>query len=257
MSNSPQKGDAVVLDGVSFRYAKLLALDNVNLSVGAGVTAVLGPNGAGKSTLLRLLVGLTSPTSGELRFSLGTGPSSARDRNRLIGFAPQTLDYYPNYSVTEFLQYVAWLKKVSNTLLGGAIEQALSMTDLTELASRKLRSLSGGMIRRLAVAQALVNDPRLLVLDEPAAGLDPEQRIQMRGILREIGRERSLVISTHHVDDLVSLADRVIVLNEGQVAFRGDIEKLTSLAGRGTFGDTQLERAYSAALGNGRMLRSE
>ena len=249
MAEQRHQGDVVTLDGVSFRYSKLLALDHVTLNIGTGVTAILGPNGAGKSTLLRLLVGLTTPTSGSLSFHLGPNSLSSRDRNRFIGFAPQTLDYYPNYSVTDFLRYAAWLKKVPTQSVDEAVEQALVKTDLTQLASRTLRTLSGGMIRRLAVAQALVNEPSLLELDEPAAGLDPEQRIEMRGILRSIGSERSLVISTHHVDDLVALADRVIVLNHGRITFSGDVAQLSALATSGTFGDTELERAYSAALG--------
>ena len=153
--------------------------------------------------------------------------------------------------MTDFLRYVAWLKKVPTRSVADAIEQAMANTGLTELADRKLRSLSGGMVRRLAVAQALVNQPSLLVLDEPAAGLDPEQRIEMRRILRAIGRDRSLVISTHHVDDLVTLADRVVVLNKGRITFSGDVSTLNALATSGTFGDTTLERAYSAALGLG------
>ena len=204
-----------------------------------------------------MLVGLTTPTGGRLSFNLGANSLSSRDRNRFIGFGPQTLDYYPNYSVTDFLRYVAWLKKVPTQAIDIAVEQALVKTDLAALASRKLRALSGGMVRRLAVAQALVNEPSLLVLDEPAAGLDPEQRIQMRGLLRSIGSERSLVISTHHVDDLVALADRVIVLNEGRITFSGDVAQLSALATRGTFGDTELERAYSAALGIGGASRGQ
>ncbi|MGI9149850.1 MAG: ABC transporter ATP-binding protein [Chloroflexota bacterium] len=249
MTEQLQEGDAVTLDGVSFRYGKLLALDHISLHIGTGVTALLGPNGAGKSTLLRLLVGLTAPSTGDLQFRLADDPRSARERNRFIGFAPQTLDYYPNYSVRDFLRYVAWLKRVPKPTLQDCITDALASTDLTELATRKLRALSGGMIRRLAVAQALVNRPRLLVLDEPAAGLDPAQRIDMRAILRDIGVGRSLVISTHHVDDLVALADRVIVLNAGRVTFTGNVNELSALASKGTFGDTDLERAYSAALG--------
>jgi ABC-type multidrug transport system ATPase subunit len=225
-------------------------VDGVDLRTGTGVFGLLGPNGAGKTTLLRMLATVIPPTSGTLRLlerdPSGHGPR--REIRRRLGYLPQNLGYYPGFTVVEFVEYFALLKEVPPRQVPGAVAAAVERVGLGDKAKAKLRTLSGGMLRRAGIAQAIVNDPELLLFDEPTAGLDPEQRVEFRSVLRELGERATVVVSTHLVEDVGAACAAVALMHQGRIAFQGTPEELVARgAGHGT-GDAPLERGYSAVL---------
>ncbi|MEV6110366.1 ABC transporter ATP-binding protein [Streptomyces sp. NPDC051940] len=237
--------------GLTVRHRRRTALDGVSLSFDAGVHGLLGPNGAGKTSLIRVLATVAEPDAGEVRL-LGEDIASTRSRTsvrRRLGYLPQDFGYYPGFTVREFVSYVAWLKEMPGAHTPAAVERAVARVDLTDRIDAKVRTLSGGMVRRVGIAQAIVNDPELLLLDEPTAGLDPEQRVEFRDLLRELGRTAAVIVSTHLVEDVATACREVTLLADGQVAYRGTTEQLTALAEPGSgVGDSPIERGYTAAL---------
>lgn len=215
------------------RYGRTLALDHVDLDIPAGVTGLLGPNGAGKTTLLSILATVAGPDSGKLSV-LGHDPGDGSGRlaiRRSLGYLPQELGYHRHFKVAAFLDYVAILKEITDSRRRHAeIARVLGVTGLEAVAGRRIRTLSGGMRRRLGLAQALLGDPDLLVLDEPAAGLDPEQRLRFREMLSALPADRVVVLSTHQVDDVTAICSSVIVLLAGRVRFTGTPAGLAGLA---------------------------
>jgi len=216
------------------RYGRTVALDHADLEICAGITGLLGPNGAGKTTLLSIVATVASPDAGQLSV-LGHDPRDAAGRlaiRRSLGYLPQELGYHRHFKVAAFLDYVAILKEITDTRRRYAeVARVLAVTALEGVAGRPIRTLSGGMRRRLGLAQALLGDPRLLVLDEPAAGLDPEQRLRFREMLSGLPADRVTVLSTHQVDDVIAICSSVVVLLAGQVRFTGPP---AGCAGRGT-----------------------
>lgn len=248
---------AVRARAVTVRYRRRAVLDGLSLEFGPGVHGLLGPNGAGKTTLMRVLATLVTPASGSVDL-LGRTAGSARDRieiRRGLGYLPQTFGYYPRFTVREFVEYFAWLKQVPAAELPTAVDTAISAVGLADRAGDKLKTLSGGMLRRAGIAQAIVNSPKLLLLDEPTAGLDPEQRVEFRDLVRRLGAAATVVISTHLVEDVASACRTVAILSEGRLAYRGHADELVALgdgpaAGEDTpaAGRSAIERGYSAAL---------
>jgi ABC-2 type transport system ATP-binding protein len=238
--------------GVGRHYGRKRVLDDLSFEIDPGVTVLLGPNGAGKTTLLDTIVTLHRPSAGSLRV-LGLDVTTAagrRELRRRIGFLPQTFGYFANFTAAEFVQYVGWLKRVPANRLVGAAATALAAVDLVDRAGDKLGTLSGGMLRRVGIAQAIVQEPALVVLDEPAVGLDPIQRIEFRALVRELGRRSTVIVSTHIVDDVRSMADTVMVLSDGTFVFTGSPAELERRALADVAGDSNLERGYSTVLGS-------
>ncbi|HKS44717.1 MAG TPA: ATP-binding cassette domain-containing protein [Amycolatopsis sp.] len=242
----------VEITGLTRRFRRRAAVRAVDLNIGEGVFGLLGPNGAGKTTLLRTLATVIPPTSGTLRL-LGRDPGDTagrREIRRSLGYLPQNMGYYPNFTVFEFVEYFALLKEVRSP--GPAVARAVEWVGLGDRARAKLRTLSGGMLRRAGIAQAIVNEPKLLLLDEPTAGLDPEQRMEFRALLREIGERATVVVSTHLVEDVGAACDQVGLMHDGRIVFHGTPEALTA-RGRGhDVGDAPLERGYAAVLAEAR-----
>ena len=240
----------IELTSITRSFGPNKAVDCVSLEAGAGVLGLVGPTGAGKTSLLRMLATVLPPSSGEIRL-LGRDPGNTAQRReirRRLGYLPQNLGYYPAFTVVEFIEYFALLKEVPPGRVNSAVAVAVERVDLGAKAKAKLRTLSGGMLRRVGIAQAIVNDPELLLLDEPTAGLDPEQRVGFRALLRDLGQAASVVVSTHLVEDVGAACSQVALMDAGRVVFGGTPE---ALAGRGTsddVGDSQLERGYSAVL---------
>jgi ABC-2 type transport system ATP-binding protein len=233
------------------RFGRTQAVAGVDLSAGPGVFGLLGPNGAGKTSLLRMMATVIPPTSGRLRL-LGLDPGGygpRREIRRRLGYLPQNLGYYPSFTVAEFVEYFALLKEMPAAQVSTAVAAAIERTDLGDKARAKLRTLSGGMLRRVGIAQAIVNDPELLLLDEPTAGLDPEQRVAFRGLLRECGERATVVVSTHLVEDIGAACTEVALMNQGKIVFDGTPAELIARAdGTDAAGDAPLERGYSAVL---------
>jgi len=226
-------GTGVRVEQLTRRYGRTLALDHVDLEVGPGITGLLGPNGAGKTTLLSILATVASPDSGRLSI-LGHDPDESSGRlaiRRSLGYLPQELGYHRHFRVAAFLDYVAILKEITDGRRRHAeIARVLAETGLEAVASKPIRTLSGGMRRRLGLAQALLGDPSLLVLDEPAAGLDPEQRLRFREMLSRLPTGRVVVLSTHQVDDVTAICSSVVVLLAGRARFSGTPGELAALA---------------------------
>ncbi|MBO3742000.1 ABC transporter ATP-binding protein [Actinoplanes flavus] len=223
----------VTVRGLSKRYGSLTALEAVDLEIGVGVTGLLGPNGAGKSTLLRCLATALGPDSGSIRVH-GFDPAVPAQRTevrRRIGYLPQNPGLYPNFTTYDLLDYVAVLKEMTDTRQRRAeVRRVLDEVELTDRAKTKVRKLSGGMRQRLGLAQALLGDPDLVILDEPTVGLDPEQRMLFRALISRIGERRTVLLSTHQTEDVGALCERVVVMSGGRVVFEGNPRELAGVA---------------------------
>ncbi|MEU6763798.1 ABC transporter ATP-binding protein [Streptomyces sp. NPDC046853] len=232
------------------RAGRHLAVDGLDLSLQAGVHGVLGPNGAGKTTLMRALSTVAKPAGGSLEL-LGApadGRADLRTVRRRLGYLPQQFGYYPRFTVREFVAYMAWLKEMPKAATPDAVQRAIDRVGLTARADAKLKTLSGGMLRRVGIAQAIVNDPELLLLDEPTVGLDPEQRIDFRDLLRDLGTDSCVLVSTHLVEDVVAACTDVLLVHEGRLLFQGTPDELIAHGGQDDAGDSSAERGYSALL---------
>ena len=232
------------------RFGRHQAVDGVNLEAGPGVFGLLGPNGAGKTTLLRMMATVIPPTTGRLRL-LGRDPGAygpRREVRRRLGYLPQSLGYYPGFTVAEFVEYFALLKEMPPARVPGAVATAIERVDLGGRARARLRTLSGGMLRRVGIAQAIVNEPELLLLDEPTAGLDPEQRVHFRALLRDLGQQATVVVSTHLVEDVGAACSQVALMDQGKIVFQGTPAELTARGTEQGTGDAPLERGYTAVL---------
>lgn len=214
---------------------KITAIDNIDLEIGPGMFGLLGPNGAGKTTLMRILAGIASPSKGSARvgeYDLAnkTGKQAVKS---MLGYLPQELGMYPELSAYQFVDYMAILKGVDDPKKRRQrVEKVLEMVGISQEARRKIKGFSGGMKRRVGIAQALVNDPNLLIVDEPTAGLDPEERIRFRNLLVNLAANRTVILSTHIVEDIGQTCRDLAVLSKGQVLFRGSpTELIHSAAG--------------------------
>jgi ABC-2 type transport system ATP-binding protein len=240
----------VEITGLTRRFGRTMAVAGVDLQAGPGVFGLLGPNGAGKTSLLRMMATAVPPTSGRLRL-LGRDPGhygSRREIRRRLGYLPQNLGYYPGFTVVEFVEYFALLKEMPSARVQAAVAAAVERVELGGKAKARLRTLSGGMLRRVGIAQAIVNEPALLLLDEPTAGLDPEQRVAFRGLLRDLGQRATVVVSTHLVEDVGAACAQVALIDQGKIVFHGTPADLTARGEGHGIGDAPLERGYSAVL---------
>jgi ABC-2 type transport system ATP-binding protein len=242
------------ITGLTRRFGSVTAVAGVDLRAGPGVFGLLGPNGAGKTTLLRMMATAVAPTSGRLLL-LGHDPGSygpRREIRRRLGYLPQNPGYYPGFTVFEFVEYFALLKEVTPARVGHAVESAIDRVGLGDRRKARLRTLSGGMLRRACIAQAMVNEPELLLLDEPTAGLDPEQRVAFRALLRDLGQRATVVVSTHLVEDVGAACAQVALMDGGRIIFDGTPGELAARAEGQGIGDTPLERGYSAVIAGAR-----
>jgi ABC-2 type transport system ATP-binding protein len=204
------------------------ALRNVQLSLKPGVLGLLGPNGAGKSTLMRILATITQPSSGRVLWNdndIARNPDALRG---VLGYLPQDFGVYPHLSAIEFLDYLAAVKGIPPAAARQRITELLALVNLADAAKRPLGGYSGGMRQRVGIAQALLNDPQLLIVDEPTAGLDPEERVRFRNLLSELSGERIVILSTHIVSDVEAVATDIAILAQGQLLAQGAPETLLS-----------------------------
>jgi ABC-2 type transport system ATP-binding protein len=223
----------VYVDELTKRFRSVVAVDALSFTCERGVVGLLGPNGAGKTTLLRMLATVLGPDSGTLRL-LGLDPADRIDRlaiRRKLGYLPQQAGLYSGFTGFDLVDYVAVLKEWNDRARRhDEVRRVLELVDLTADMHRRIRSMSGGMQRRVAIAAALIGNPELLVLDEPSAGLDPEQRLRLRSVLSAAGRQGSVIVSTHLTDEVAALCNRVLVLDHGVVRFDGEPHGLATVA---------------------------
>lgn len=216
----------LVLDRVTKQYKNKIAVDRLSAVVKEGVYGLLGANGAGKTTLMRMICGIAEISSGEIRFGgEDIGAMGGRYRD-LLGYLPQDFGYYPNFTAMQFMLYIASLKGLDR---GYAKEQSKLLLQKVGLANEmrhKIKTFSGGMRQRLGIAQALLNDPKILILDEPTAGLDPKERVRFRNMIAELGKERIVILSTHIVSDVEEIADWIFLMKQGQFIAQGTLEDL-------------------------------
>lgn len=224
-THSPADGElTIAIRGLSKRFGAVQALRGVDLDMPPGLYGLLGPNGAGKTTLMRILAGILRPGGGQIRVGPHdmTSEAGRLGVKRILGYLPQDLGVYPDLSAAEFLDYIALLKGLADRRRRRArVDELLATVGLAEVAGRKLRGFSGGMRRRVGIAQALLNDPRLLIVDEPTVGLDPEERIRFRTLLDDLAGARTVLLSTHIVEDVAQTAAKLAVLADGAVIFQG------------------------------------
>jgi ABC-2 type transport system ATP-binding protein len=224
----------LIVENLSKNYrGGVQALRDVQLALAPGVLGLLGPNGAGKSTLMRILATITQPSSGRVLWNGQDIASNPEALRTVLGYLPQDFGVYPNLSAVEFLEYLAAVKGVPAPAARKRISELLELVNLADAARRPLGGYSGGMRQRVGIAQALLNDPRLLIVDEPTAGLDPEERVRFRNLLSELSGERIVILSTHIVSDVEAVASSIAILCSGQLLAHGSPESLlASVAGK-------------------------
>ncbi len=213
---------------VSKNYGEVFAVDDVTYSMENGVYGLLGVNGAGKTTLMKMLCTVTRPTAGEITWN-GKDIFKAGEQYRdILGYLPQDFGFYPELSVYDYLMYIASIKGIRPVVAKKRIGELLNTVQLSKYKSRKMKALSGGMARRVGIAQAMLNNPKILVLDEPTAGLDPSERIRFRNLISELAEDRLVLLSTHIVSDVEFIAEQIILMKDGKFFYTGTSEDLTA-----------------------------
>ena len=213
------------VDRITKQYRNKIAVDRISFELTEGVTGLLGGNGAGKTTLMRMMSGILTPTSGEINAD-GINVSTENYR-ALLGYLPQDFGYYPEFSAKEFLEYFAALKGLEKKKAKEKTKDLLELVGLSEVANKKIKTFSGGMKQRVGIAQALLNDPKILILDEPTAGLDPKERVRFRSLIEELGKNSIVLLSTHIVTDIEHIADRIIMMKDGSMIWQGNQSDVT------------------------------
>lgn len=217
----------LTIDHVSKQYRRdFWGLRQFNLEVGPGVIGLLGPNGAGKSTLMRMLATITQPTEGTIKWNGGDIVHSPDKLRATLGYLPQDFGIYPNLSGREFLEYIAAIKGLDGKSARRRIDELLVLVNLADAAKRPLGGYSGGMKQRVGIAQALLNDPQLLIVDEPTVGLDPEERVRFRNLLSDLSGERIVFLSTHIVSDVEATATEIVIIHKGHKLLHAAPEKI-------------------------------
>lgn len=204
----------LTVDHVTKKYGGFTALEDISLTFEDGVYGLLSPNGAGKTTLIKMLTTLLFPTAGEIRWNGAEINALGASYRDVLGYLPQQFGYYKNDTPRQFLRYLAALKGIDRQTAERRIKELLALVSLSDVADKKMKKFSGGMLQRVGIAQAMLNDPRLLILDEPTAGLDPKERVRFRNIIHALAKDRIVILSTHIVSDIETIAHQVILLRD-------------------------------------------
>lgn len=207
------------VNNVSKIYKDKIAVEDVNLTLQKGVIGLVGSNGAGKSTLMRMMCGILHPTSGSISYN-GIDVSDEKYRD-LLGYLPQDFGYYPEFTALDFMMYIAALKGIETKVAKRKSLELLDKVGLLGVKNKKIKNFSGGMKQRLGIAQAILNDPKIVIFDEPTSGLDPKERVRFRNMIKELGKDNIVLLSTHIVSDIEKIADRILVIKEGKIVFDG------------------------------------
>lgn len=218
------------IDRLTKQYGRKIAVDCVSAALQPGVYGLLGANGAGKTTLMRMLCAILEPASGEVLLDGKEITSMGADYRNVLGYLPQDFGYYPNYTAMEFLMYIAALKGIPKNFAKKRAAELLELVDLRQVADKKVKTFSGGMKQRTGIAQALLNNPEVLILDEPTAGLDPKERVRFRNLLSEYAGDKIVILSTHIVSDIEAIADEVLLMKKGKFILQGTVPELVHRA---------------------------
>lgn len=218
------------IDRLTKQYGRKIAVDCVSAALQPGVYGLLGANGAGKTTLMRMLCAILEPASGEVLLDGKEVTSMGADYRNVLGYLPQDFGYYPNYTAMEFLMYIAALKGIPKNFAKNRAVELLELVDLRQVADKKVKTFSGGMKQRIGIAQALLNNPEVLILDEPTAGLDPKERVRFRNLLSEYAGDKIVILSTHIVSDIEAIADEVLLMKKGKFILQGTVPELVHKA---------------------------
>lgn len=220
------------LDRLTKTFGSKIAVDHLSATMRQGVYGLLGANGAGKTTLMRMICAILEPSSGEVLLDGQNVSDMGADYRDLLGYLPQDFGYYPSYTAKDYLDYIAVLKGIPRRAAIVKIKELLDVVGLSDVSKKKIRTYSGGMKQRLGIAQALLNDPKILILDEPTAGLDPKERVRFRNLLSLLASDRIVILSTHIVSDVEAIADRVFLMKQGSFVSQGTIRELVREAQR-------------------------
>lgn len=215
---------SLTIDRLTKQYKNKIAVDQVSLTLENGVYGLLGANGAGKSTLMRMICGILKPTAGEIQWN-GIDVSE-EDYRDVLGYLPQDFGYYPEFSAYDFMLYMASLKGIPKNRAKEKIKELLEIVSLSNVAKKKIKTFSGGMKQRLGIAQAMLNNPKILILDEPTAGLDPKERVRFRNLISKLGADRIVLLSTHIVSDIEYIAHTILVMKDGQIIHKGGLDEI-------------------------------
>ena len=214
------------LDRLTKTFGNKIAVDNLSMEMRPGVYGLVGANGAGKTTLMRMISAILEPTCGEVLLDGKSVADMGADYRDMLGYLPQDFGYYPHYTAKDYLLYIAVLKGIPRREAMKKSKQLLDSVGLRDVSNKKIRTFSGGMKQRLGIAQALLNDPRILILDEPTSGLDPKERVRFRNLITSFANDRIVLLSTHIVSDVEAIADRVFVMKNGRIVSDGSIHEL-------------------------------
>ncbi|MDC7291018.1 ABC transporter ATP-binding protein [Blautia schinkii] len=220
------------ISGLGKGFKGKTAICEIDTVLRSGVYGLLGENGAGKTTLMRMLCGLLEPSRGQI---LCDGTEISRlggQYRRLLGYLPQNFGYYPDYTARRFLRYMAALKALPMDYAERRITELLELVHLSEEENKKLKTFSGGMIKRIGIAQALLNDPEILILDEPTSGLDPNERVRFRNIISSLSKQKTIILSTHIVSDIEYIADEIMMMKQGHITAEGTVEEIVASVGK-------------------------
>lgn len=216
------------LNGLTKKFGDFAAVDGIGLTVTSGVYGLLGVNGAGKTTLMRMLCTLMRPTYGTIRYNGRDIFAMDDEYRRLLGYLPQEFGFYPEFTVQDYLLYIAALKGISPVIAQRRVKGLMAGVGLSGAAHKKMKKLSGGMKRRVGIAQAMLNNPQILILDEPTAGLDPNERIRFRNLISELSADRLVLLSTHIVSDIEYIAREILMMKDGKLVQKGTADKIIS-----------------------------
>lgn len=216
----------IELKNLTKEFQELKAVDDITLTMSNGVYGLLGVNGAGKTTLMRMLCTLIKPTSGNILCNGKDIFEMDGEYRKILGYLPQEFGFYPEFSVRDYLMYIASIKGMRTGVARKRVTELLHQVGLTKMQSKKMKQLSGGMKRRAGIAQAMLNDPKILILDEPTAGLDPNERIRFRNLISELSQDRLVLLSTHIVSDIEYIANQVLLMKDGKISHAGTQEDI-------------------------------
>lgn len=218
----------LTITNLSKKFQDMVAVNQVSYTMTTGVYGLLGVNGAGKTTLMRMLCTLLNPTSGFIRLDGKDIFTMREDYRKILGYLPQDFGFYPDFSVYDYLMYISSIKGLCPIVAKQRTEQLVEKVGLSKVGKKKMKKLSGGMKRRAGIAQAMLNDPKILILDEPTTGLDPNERIRFRNLISELAEERLVLLSTHIVSDIEYIANEILLMQDGQIQESGTLEDLIS-----------------------------